>query len=260
MTVAKTALTVRIARSDEEIRAAQRLRYAVFVEEMGADASDENRADRLERDRFDPYFDHLILVDEARGNGDIMDQVVGVYRVMRGSVARAGIGFYGADEYDLSPLLSRTREVLELGRSCVHRDYRSGMAMHLLWSGLGQYVIDHDIEVLFGVASFHGADATPLAQPLSYLHHNHLAPDDLRVRAVDAHFTAMDILSPDEVDRREALLAIPPLIKAYLRLGGYVGEGAFIDHAFNTVDVCLLMDTGKMQSKYRDMYTRASRR
>ncbi|MBB5516439.1 putative hemolysin [Rubricella aquisinus] len=260
MTVAKTALTVRIARSEEEIRAAQRLRYIVFVEEMGAHASDADRADRLERDRFDPYFDHLILVDQARGAGDIMDQVVGVYRVMRGAVARDGIGFYGADEYDLSPLQSRTREVLELGRSCVHRDYRSGMAMHLLWSGLGQYVIDHDIEVLFGVASFHGADAAPLAQPLSYLHHMHLAPADLRVRAVAEHFTPMDILPLEEVDRREALMAIPPLIKAYLRLGGYVGEGAFIDHAFNTVDVCLLMDTGKMQSKYRDMYTRASRR
>lgn len=259
MSIGKTALTVRVASTDDEIRAAQRLRYKVFVEEMGATPSDADRRDRLERDKFDAYFDHLILVDEARKTSDPLDQVVGVYRVMRGSVARSGIGFYGAGEYDLSILLERDHEVLELGRSCVHPDYRSGMAMHLLWSGLGKYVIKHDIEVLFGVASFHSADVSPLAEPLSYLHHTHLAPEELRVRAVDAHFTAMDILPEDQVDKRAALLAIPPLIKAYLRLGGYVGEGAFIDHDFNTVDVCLLMDTGKMQSKYRDMYTRAKR-
>jgi putative hemolysin len=128
--------------------------------------------------------------------------------------------------------------------------------MHLLWTGLGQYVDEHGVSILFGVASFHGSDPAPLAQALSFLHHNHLAPPDLRVRAVDAHFTRMDILPPEEVNRAEALRQIPALIKAYLRLGGFVGEGAFIDREFNTVDVCLIMDTGRMVQRYRSFYSR----
>ncbi|MGB0497013.1 MAG: GNAT family N-acetyltransferase [Rubricella sp.] len=258
MQPAKPTLKVRFATTGEEIRAAQRLRYRVFVEEMGAEPSPEDRADRLERDRYDPYFDHLILVDEARQVDDPLDGVVGVYRLMRGSVAARGIGFYSQDEYDLTPLVATGRETLELGRSCVHPEYRGGLAMHLMWNGLGAYVIEHGVEILFGVASFHGADPVPLAQPLSYLHHNHLAPEDLRVRAVEDRFTPMDMLGPGEIDKAAALRAIPPLIKSYLRLGGFVGEGAFVDEGFNTVDVCLVMDTARMQDKVRQMYTRAA--
>ena len=257
MKVEAQRFEVRLARDEDEVRAAQRLRYTVFVEEMGASASDADHAERLERDRFDPYFDHLLLIDRERA---APDHVVGVYRLLRGAVAAAGPGFYGQSEYDLRPLLDLGRETVELGRSCVHPDYRGGVAMHLLWSGLGEYVIGHGIEVMFGVASFPGTDVDALAQPLSHLHHAHLAPPDLRVRALPEHFVAMDRLPAVEVEPREAMKRMPPLIKAYLRLGGVVGEGAFVDHDFNTVDVCLLMDTARMQSRYRDMYSRRARK
>ncbi|MEL6584081.1 MAG: GNAT family N-acyltransferase [Pseudomonadota bacterium] len=249
-------LTVRIAQSDDEVRGAQRLRYRVFVEEMGARTSPEDAKLRLERDRYDPHFDHLILIDRSIDHP--LDRVVGAYRLMRGAVAKLGAGFYSAGEYDLSPLVESGRETLELGRSCVAEEYRNGIAMHLMWSGLGNYVLEHSIDVLFGVASFHGTDVSKLAQPLSYLHHKHLAPADLRVTALPSSFAPMDVLTADEVDQGQALREMPPLIKAYLRLGGYVGEGAFIDHPFNTVDVCLIMDTARMQSKYREMYTRGA--
>lgn len=250
--------TVRLAETDEDVAAAQRLRYRVFVEEMGAVPSPEDAALRRERDRFDPYFDHLMLIDNEAPPGDPLDACVGAYRLLRGKRAREGIGFYGAGEYDLSKLVNYPRETLELGRSCVHESVRGGAGMHLLWTALGQYVDEHDIEIMFGVASFHGTDIAPLAQALSYLHHNHLAPEDLRVRTLDAFYVPMDIVPREKIDQIAAMRAIPALIKAYLRLGGYVGDGAYIDWDFNTIDVCLLMDTARMVQRYRKFYSRGA--
>ena len=131
-------------------------------------------------------FDHLLLIDPRR-DAAALDDVVGVYRLLPSDrLARTG-RFYSESEYDLTPLKATGRRLLELGRSCVHPDYRGGTAMFHLWNALADYVLERDIEVLFGVASFHGTDIAALAQPLSYLHHNHLAPPALRVRALPAH-------------------------------------------------------------------------
>lgn len=235
--------------------AAQRLRYEVFVAELGADGPLVDHEARLERDDLDPHFDHLILIDTRR-DAAALDHVVGVYRLLTSDRAAAIGRFYSEDEYDLSALKASGRRLLELGRSCVHPDYRGGTALYHLWNGLADYVLDQGIEVLFGVASFHGTDARALAEPLSYLHHRHLAPSDLRVRVLPEHFQRMDLMPESEIDRKRAMLAMPALIKAYLRLGGFVGEGAFIDRAFNTTDVCLLMDTAKMNEKSRSRYGR----
>ncbi|MEL7462645.1 MAG: GNAT family N-acyltransferase [Pseudomonadota bacterium] len=251
--------TVRLAESDDDVAAAQRLRYRVFVEEMGAKTSAEDAELRRERDAFDDHFDHLLLIDNEATPEDPMDGVAGVYRLLRGAVAKEGCGFYGESEYDLTKIKDYPRETVELGRSCVGIDYRGGAAMHLLWTGLGQYVADHDIEIMFGVASFHGNDPKALALPLSYLHHNHLAPEDLRVRTREEVFEPMDLIPAEEIAKPAAMKAIPTLIKAYIRLGGFVGEGAYVDHDFNTVDVCLLMDTTRMVNRYRDFYQRESR-
>ena len=246
---------VKLAETEEERAGAQRLRYRVFVEEMGARATAAERAARREWDAFDPWFDHLVLIDRAAA-GDPLDRVVGVYRLMRREAARAGPGFYGAGEYDLGPLLESGRECVELGRSCVAAEHRGGAAMHLLWNGLAAYVLERGIEVLFGVASFHGTDPAPVEEALAWLHHAHLAPADLRVRVRPEHRLEMDLMPPEAVEPARALQAIPPLIKAYLRLGGFVGDGAWIDHDFNTIDVCVVMDTGRMTAKYRVFYER----
>lgn len=252
--------TVRLAETEDDVAAAQRLRYRVFVEEMGATPSPEDAAIRRERDRFDDFFDHLLLIDNNAMPEDPMDGVAGVYRLLRGKVAREkGCGFYGDSEYDLTKIRDYPRETVELGRSCVGLDYRGGSAMHLLWTGLGHYVTMHNIEIMFGVASFHGDDPKALALPLSYLHHNHLAPEDLRVRTRDEFFEPMDLIPSEEISKAAAMKEIPTLIKAYIRLGGFVGEGAYVDHDFNTVDVCLLMDTSRMVNRYRDFYQRESR-
>lgn len=248
-------LSLRLARDDRDLQAAQRLRYRVFVEELGGDGDLVDHDRQLERDRFDPYFDHMILVDESRDPATLED-VVGVYRLLPDTRAEAAGGYYSESEFDLGALRSSGRRLLELGRSCVDRDHRGGMAMMHLWNGLAEYVLEREIEVLFGPASFHGTDAGALAQPLAMLHHNHLAPPELRVQARAEARQPMDLLAADQIDRKVAMQMIPALIKAYLRLGGCVGEGAWIDHAFNTTDVCLVMDTARMSATQRDFYSR----
>ncbi|MFC2967257.1 GNAT family N-acetyltransferase [Acidimangrovimonas pyrenivorans] len=246
---------LRLARDAQDLEAAQRLRYRVFVEELGGSGSLVDHERRLERDAFDPVFDHMILVDTRR-DAAALDHVVGVYRLLTGDRAAEFGRFYSETEYDLAPLKASGRRLLELGRSCVDADYRGGTAMFHLWNGLADYVLDHGIEVLFGVASFHGTDIEALRMPLAYLHARHLAPEELRVRARPEHFQRMDLVPEDQIDRRAAMVGTPALIKAYLRLGGVVGEGAFVDHDFNTTDVCLLMDTALMSEKHKGFYTR----
>ncbi|WP_242601367.1 GNAT family N-acetyltransferase [Pseudaestuariivita atlantica] len=249
-------LVARVARDQNDILAAQRLRYQVFVKELGGSGAMVDHAAQLETDRFDPYFDHIVLVDPDK-SATVGDHVVGVYRVMRLSGAVAAGQFYSEDEYDLTVLRRSGRRLLELGRSCLHPDHRGGAAMVVLWNALADYVKRHGIEVMFGVASFHGTDIAALAPALSLLHHRHLAPADLRPRARAGAYQPMDLVPPDQIDRAAAMRSVPPLIKAYLKLGGCVGDGAYIDRAFNTTDVCLVMDTAQMNAQQTNLYLRA---
>ena len=244
---------IRIATSERDLKAAQRLRYRVFIEELGGDGALVDHEQRFERDEFDPVVDHLCLIDTRRSAADL-DHVVGVYRLLPGMRAKDFGRFYCDGEYDLDPLRRSGRNLLELGRSCVDPDYRGGSGMFLLWNALADYVLDLGIEVLFGVASFHGTDIPALAPSLSWLHHHHLAPEELRPVARPEGFQRMDLIPADRLDRREAMVAMPALIKAYLRLGGLVGQGAYLDRAFNTTDVFLLMDTAAMSDKHRKFY------
>lgn len=244
---------IRLAADPRDLAAAQRLRYRVFVEELGGTGPLVNHDQRLEQDEFDPVVDHLCLIDTRR-NADALDHVVGVYRLLRGNVAEGFGRFYCDSEYDLTPLRNSARPLLELGRSCVDPEHRGGAAMFLMWNALADYVLDYGIEILFGVASFHGTDPLTLAPSLSWLHHRHLAPVQLRPRARPEGFQAMDLIPEDRLDRREAMVSMPALIKAYLRLGGVVGEGAFIDREFNTTDVFLMMDTAAMSAKHKQFY------
>lgn len=247
------AYDIRLARDAADLEASQRLRYRVFVEELGGGGETVDHAARIERDALDEIYDHLLLVDPSRPEGE---HVVGAYRLLRSDRAEAAGHYYCDAEYDLSPLRASGRKLLELGRSCVHPDHRGGAAMLLLWNALADYVLAHEIEILFGVASFHGTDTQALRMSLSWLHHHHLAPETLRPRARAESFQRMDLVPEEALDRRAAMAQMPNLMKAYLRLGGFVGEGAYIDRPFNTTDVLLLMDTKAMSDKHRAFYTR----
>jgi putative hemolysin len=242
---------IKIASTEEDILSSQRLRYKVFVEELGGNGELVDHTNMLERDEFDSYFDHLILIDNANPSLG----VVGVYRVLRDQKMRDIGRFYSEEEYDLTMLHKSGLRLLELGRSCIHPKYRGGTAMYHLWQGLSKYITEYKIDILFGVASFHGTNISDAAQPLSYLYHNYMARDELCPRSL-IHEN-MNILSVDQIDRKKAVKNIPPLIKSYLRLGGLVGDGAFIDKDFNTIDVCLVMELSKMSNRHKEIYTKA---
>jgi len=258
MTSEPPRLFTKLAQTDDDVRAAQRLRYEVFVRELGSDGEGVDHDLQLETDRFDPYFDHLLLIDRAAPS-NVSSGVVGVYRLLRQDQADKIGQFYSEDEYDLTRLKASGRKLLELGRSCLLPDYRGGAGMYLMWNALAEYVEQHKVEVLFGVASFHGTDLEALAEPLSLLHHRHLAPEDLRVRTVETYFQPMNLVNKEELNAKSAMLAVPALIKAYLRLGGYVGDGAFVDHVFNTTDVCLILDTARMNARHKSIYEKGGR-
>ncbi|MCE2575848.1 GNAT family N-acetyltransferase [Komagataeibacter sp. FNDCR2] len=250
-------LGVRIAETEEERDAAQALRYRVFYEEMGA--RPDSRTARLRRDvdEFDEYADHLLVIDHAISSG--AKGVVGTYRLMQGDAAKKLGRFYSSSEYDISPLTEFPGRLLEVGRSCVDRDYRGRSAMQLLWRGIASYIFLHRIDVLFGCASLPGTDPDALSDELTYLYHNHLAPPALRVRALAERRVEMLRSDPQLIDHRRSLARLPPLIKGYLRLGGYVGDGAVIDAQFNTTDVAVLVKSELLADKYYRHYERRLR-
>ena len=240
-------LEVRLARNAGEVEAAQRLRYSIFYEEMGAWPDAATAALKRDFDDIDGYADHLLVIDTKRpeNNG-----IVGTYRVLRRCHARAHGGFYSAGEFDLAAVLDWPGEVMELGRSCVHADYRRGAILQLLWRGIAAYAREYKAGLLFGCASFPGSDPAAVALGLSYLHHSHMAPWSLRPRARDSRYVAMDAMAPHLIDDDVAVKSLPPLIKGYLRVGACVGDGAVIDYQFNTVDVCVVVRLDQVTERY----------
>ena len=244
-------LELRLVDSEAELLAVQRLRYRVFYEEMSARPSARVAAEKRDFDEFDDICDHLIVRDTKR-SGD--EAVVATYRLLRRSVAARHRDFYTAGEFDISRILATDGELVELGRSCVDLNYRAGAAVQALFRGLGAYVAQHDIRLMFGCASLHGTDPDSLALPLSYMAYHLAAPEKLRPRALDHLHVDMRRLAPEEVDAAKGRASLPPLIKAYARAGCRFGEGAVIDHQFNTTDVCVLLDVSIVENRYGRRY------
>ena len=251
------SLQVRLAENAADVDAAQALRYRIFYEIMGAKPLPGMAQQRRDHDDYDRVCDHLLVLDHSRGSG--AESVVGTYRLIRRAAAARLGAFYSAAEYDLAPLIAYPGEILELGRSCVDAGYRARPVMQLLWSGIAAYVSHHDIALMFGCASLPGTDLSRLATPLSYLYYHHLAPPALRARALPQRFVDMRRLDPALLDPNPTLAALPPLIKGYLRLGGFVGDGAVIDEQFNTTDVCIVVKTDLVAEKYSRHYERQSK-
>jgi putative hemolysin len=250
-------LGVRVACSAAEIDAVQALRYRVFYQEMGAKADAAAAASLRDRDAFDAVADHLLVVDHAIGDGP--EGVVGTYRlIQREAAARLG-RFYSSDEYDIAPIMNFPGRILELGRSCVDAAYRSRAAMQLLWRGIAAYVFHYQVDLMFGCASLHGTDLDALAADLTYLYHNHLAPPAVRPRALPDRYVEMRRMAHSQIDPKRVQAQLPPLIKGYLRLGGFVGDGAVIDRQFNTTDVAVVVKTDLVTDKYYRHYERQLR-
>ena len=250
------SLIVRLARSRREIVQAQALRYRIFYQEMGATSSLKHKLLRRDVDRFDRVCDHLLVLAPRRRRlvPYISGAVVGAYRLMRSEIAARKRGFYSADEFDLSPITSSYNRSLELGRSCVDPDYRTRAVIDRLWRAIAGYVVEHEVDVLFGCASFPSADPEEHATSLSYLHHYHSAPMDCRVRALDHRYTDMARIAKDDIDPKRTWAKLPPLLKGYLRLGAVIGDGAVVDKNFNTTDVCVILPTKEIKDRYLRRY------
>ncbi len=253
-------LEVRLGQGRRDIVKAQRLRFQVFYQEMAASAGPIATMRRRDQDAYDAVCDHLLVVDHARDSEPVEPwrrgrraKVVGTYRVLRQEKAERTLGFYTQSEYDIAPLIaakSPDYRFMELGRSCVLKPYRNKRSVELLWHGLWTYVREHNIDVMIGCASFPGTDPDAHALALSFLHYHARAPEEWRCVAHPHLFQTLNRMPEDKVDARAALRHMPPLIKGYLRLGAFVGDGAVIDNQFGTTDVLIILPVENIDPRY----------
>ena len=245
---------IKIADKKSELKKAQALRYSVFYKEKKAIPTISNKILRLDYDKIDKFADHLIVIDKNRK--DIKNKIVGTYRLLRGDIAANFSGFYTSSEFDLSKIFNsyKNYQILELGRSCVHQDYRNGTIMNLLWKAIAEYVKLYDIKILLGCASFHGTDVMKYTNELSYLRKNFSLPDQLSVTSLDPKiYPAYTEINSKTKDLR-TFVKLPPLIKGYLRTGGKVSHDFFVDYKFNTIDLCVIVETDNIDEKYKKKY------
>jgi L-ornithine Nalpha-acyltransferase len=250
-------LILRQASGPAEIEACQTLRYQVFYEELGAKPDSHAAATRRDTDRFDAVCDHLVVVRTVHTKsptGPVLTdgELVGTYRLLRQDTAEQHGGFYTQGEFDIAPLIAAHPGLrfLELGRSCVLKPYRTKPVVELLWQGIWNYVRAHNIDVMIGCASLEGTDPDSHALSLSFLAQSAKAPSEWSVKALSSRYVEMNRLAPEKIDMRAALRALPPLVKGYLRLGCYIGDGAVIDRQFNTIDVLIILPVSAINSRY----------
>ena len=231
---ARPTLSVGLAISEREILAAQKLRYHVFAEELGARL--QTRTPGVDQDIFDPYCEHLVVRNDDTG------QIVGTYRILSPSKARAIGNYYSESEFDLTRLQHLRPRMVEIGRSCVHPDHRNGATIALLWSGLAKYMMQNGYDYLIGCASISMADGGHAAASIYHHLGEHLSPIEFRV------FPRCPL--PLEALRHDLKADVPPLIKGYLRAGAYIcGEPAW-DPDFNTADLPILMPMSRVSDRY----------
>ena len=230
-------LEVGFAHGPSDILDAQRLRYRVFAEEMGANLP--TRTPGIDQDIYDAYCEHLIVRDVQSG------EVVGTYRILSPSNARK-IGYYSENEFDITRLRHLRPRLVEIGRSCVHPDYRTGAAITLLWSGLANYMLTQGYDYLIGCASISMADGGHAAASLYNRLADHLGPQEYRV------FPRCPL--PMAALQQDRPAETPPLIKGYLRAGAWIcGEPAW-DPDFNTADLPILLPMARVSDRYAKHY------
>lgn len=227
-------LHVGLAQCESEIREAQRLRYRIFAEELGARLP--TRMPGIDIDLYDPYCEHLIVRDEANGC------IVGTYRILSPQSAKRTGGYYSENEFDLTRLQLLRDGMVEIGRSCIDPDYRTGGTIALLWSGLANFMTQGGYRTLIGCASIGMADGGHLAANLYRRLGEHMAPPEYRV--FPRHPLPVEQLFNGQPAE------LPPLIKGYLRAGAYVGGEPAWDPDFNTADLLIMMPMARVEERY----------
>ncbi len=241
------AFEVKITHDSEEIRAAQRLRFDVFNRELhkGLQASHELG---LDIDPFDGVCDHLLARDTSTG------KVIGTYRLLLGSNAGRNFGFYSENEFDLKNIKKLDGELLELGRSCVHKKYRDRGVLDVMWQAIAEYVRKHGVRYLFGCASLYSTDPGGVSELFSVIKRQYYAPETFRVLPVPGKLfrNLIETLKPKNGSRLP--LRLPGLINGYFKLGALVCGPPALDDDFGTSDLFLLLDIRKLNDKNRERF------
>lgn len=242
-------LSLLLTRDPVWIREAQKLRHQVFFQEEGHELPAKHEG--IDEDKFDAICDHLLVLDTPEGGEP---NVVGTYRLLRSNTELKFDRYYTQTEFDIAKILEKPGIKLELGRSCIAPEYRNGAVIQLLWRAIGAYLVHFKIDYMFGCASFHGLDPMEFQQGISYLHHKHLAPEELRTTPMPDWKGEVTLLEAEQVDKKIAQEQLPPLLKGYMRLGGYVGEGVVVDKEFHSVDVCIIVDSQQIPRRYKEHF------
>ncbi len=238
---------VKIAGTVEEKNAALRLRFEVFNLEMNEGLSTSWETG-LDQDQYDEHADHLIVIDKNNG------KVVGTYRMLIKSRAIGNGGFYSEGEFDLTNLKKLPVEILEMGRSCVHKDYRSNSVINYLWTGISKYTELTKAKYLFGCGSLHTHDVQEVSEIYTYLKSKYYADEKYRVYPVQKCIVPGLRDDVDLCDTREIMKKLPPLLKGYFRLGAVICGEPALDSDFGTTDFFVLLPTDQITKRYQNHY------
>ena len=241
--------TIKIAESNFEIKKSQSLRYKIFFREKKIKRNNLKSLLQRDFDFYDKISDHLIIIDNNR---EVKDNVIGTYRLLRGNCAKLYRGFYTEQEFDISNLKKNfsSKYILELGRSCVHPEHRSGIILKLLWQGISKYIKIYKVKILMGCASFNGTNPSRFKDEFSLLYKNYRLPKNYNVKSHQDNK-----ISPRKNIKQSTIFnRLPPLIKGYLRAGGMVSENFYVDNEFETIDYCVIMLTEKIVSRYQNKF------
>tara|TARA_Y200000002_G_scaffold116481_1_gene95328 strand:+ start:185 stop:1129 length:945 start_codon:yes stop_codon:yes gene_type:complete len=209
----------------------------------------ENSNKKIDSDEFDQFCDHLVVIDKSVAS----DFVVGTYRLLLKEKNKNYQRFYSESEFNISNLFKKNVSMLEAGRSCVDKNYRDGKIIKLLWRGLAFYIIQKKVDLIFGCASFPSSNYSEFKTQLSYLNHFHKPPKEFSTCPKDKLKANIDILSSKNINKDEEFRFLPPLIKAYIRAGAWVGKGAVVDERFNTTDVLIILKSQNIIKKYSNL-------
>jgi len=239
-----------IADSKKEIKAAQRLRYKVFFAERRKNKLFDLKSFKKDVDQFDRYADHLIITH--KNSKFSKTQVIGTYRLLQSKIAQQHCGFYSSEEFDITNMLAAASgsNILELSRSCIDEKFRKKNLLQLMWKEIHKYILANDIKTLFGMASFLEANTENIKVELSYIHKNFLMDQSIRVSALSNRKVAMNTANLENISELSIIKRLPTLVKAYLRLGAKVGDGAVVDPIFKTTDVFIHLPFSSISEAY----------
>ena len=248
---------VRLAKNFKDIDAAQNLRFRVFYEELKAKPTIKNILYEKDFDELDPFCDHLLVIDHNKKSK--RESIVGTYRLIRRPMTQIHGKFYTEGEFDIKKILKHKGEILELGRSCVNKDYRDKPIIKLLWKAISAYMEHYKIKIIFGCASFPGVNYKKYKEQLSFLYHYYLAPKSIRPKALPPNNLQLNYCQKKDLNIYKIFKSLPPLLKGYLRLGAYISDGAFIDKQFNTIDICIVLKSNSLKQRYINLHKKGKK-